>query len=191
MKFADCKVAIDFARHHLTHLDPVVFRDDNLPLELFLDYDRWIKSFAREIRDLRAENELREEHEQPGIPATTDYYLRDGSKTSIDVKVHDYDPIQARFLVRNEEMGVLAWRSRLFIRREDDKRAALEAHKAEVVQRKVDALHYLRLQRLINEEMTKRYNYLRLSNDVLRKIQDRIYIDLFKYNPDSVRKLIL
>jgi len=67
----------------------------------------------------------------------------------------------------------------------------LEAHKAEVVQRKVDALHYLRLQRLINEEMTKRYNYLRLSNDVLRKIQDRIYIDLFKYNPDSVRKLIL
>ena len=79
----------------------------------------------------------------------------------------------------------------MFIRREDDKRAALEAHKAEVVQRKVDALHYLRLQRLINEEMTKRYNYLRLSNDVLRKIQDRIYIDLFKYNPDSVRKLIL
>lgn len=67
----------------------------------------------------------------------------------------------------------------------------MEAHKAEVVQRKVDALHYLRLQRLINEEMTKRYNYLRLSNDVLRKIQDRIYIDLFKYNPDSVRKLIL
>jgi hypothetical protein len=42
LKFADCKIAIDFSRHHLTHLDPVVFRDDNLPLELFLDYDRWI-----------------------------------------------------------------------------------------------------------------------------------------------------
>lgn len=85
----------------------------------------------------------------------------------------------------------MAWRSRLFIRREDDKREDLDAHKKVAMQRKAEALHFLRLQRLINDEMTKRYSYLRLSNEVLKKIQDRIHVDLFKYNPDSVRKIIL
>lgn len=93
MKFADCKIAIDFSRHHLTHLDPVVFRDDNLPLELFLDCERWIKSFAREVRDLKEANELKEEAERLGINATTEYYLRDGSSRSVQVQVHDYDPL--------------------------------------------------------------------------------------------------
>ena len=37
----------------------------------------------------------------------------------------------------------------------------------------------------------KRYSYLRLSNDVLQRIQSRIYVDLFQYNPDSVRKVIV
>lgn len=52
MTFADCKIAIDFSRHHLTHLDPVAFRDDNLPLELFLDYDKWIRGLAKAIKNL-------------------------------------------------------------------------------------------------------------------------------------------
>jgi hypothetical protein len=50
MNFMECKVAIDFTRHHLSHMDPVIFRDDNLPLELFLDYDEMIRPFARMIR---------------------------------------------------------------------------------------------------------------------------------------------
>jgi len=69
MDFADCKVAIDFARHHLTHLDPVIFRDDNLPLELFIDYEEWIKDLAKRVKELRKENELTEEHEKHGLKA--------------------------------------------------------------------------------------------------------------------------
>ena len=42
-------------------------------------------------------------------------------------KVVDFDPAQARFLVRNDELGVVAWRSRLFMRREDDNLRELEA----------------------------------------------------------------
>jgi hypothetical protein len=42
----------------LTHLDPVVFKDENLPLELFLDYDIWIRSLAKTVRDLKSDNEL-------------------------------------------------------------------------------------------------------------------------------------
>jgi hypothetical protein len=85
----------------------------------------------------------------------------------------------------------VAWRSRLFLRRPDDEPRAMEAARLECLQMKAEALHYLRVQRLINDEMTKRYHYLRLSNAVLQKIQRRIYVDLFQYNPDSVRKIIV
>ena len=53
LRFGECKVGIDFARHHLTHLDPCVFRDDHVPVELFLDYDGWVKPLAKATWDLR------------------------------------------------------------------------------------------------------------------------------------------
>jgi len=131
MRYSDCKVAIDFARHHLTHLDPVVFRDDNVPLELFVDYDRWIKGFAIETRALKEENELREEHEFVGIMASTHFSHPNGPNTTIEVKVVDFDATQARFLVRNDKLGVVAWRSRLFLRRDDDDVKAMEEARLE------------------------------------------------------------
>ena len=63
MNFSDTKIAIDFSRHHLTHLDPVIFRDDNLPLELFLDYESWIKNFAKDIKNLKLDKELVDEED--------------------------------------------------------------------------------------------------------------------------------
>ena len=57
--------------------------------------------------------------------------------------------------------------------------------------RKADALQYLRVHRLVNEEMTKRYGYIKLSDEVLRSIQERLAINILTYNPDSVRKNIL
>jgi len=93
--------------------------------------------------------------------------------------------------VRNDEMGIVAWRSRLFLRREGDNLEEIEAAKLQSLQMKTEALHYLRVQRLINDEMAKRYHYLRLSNDMLQKIQRRIFVDLFQFNPDSVRKIIV
>jgi hypothetical protein len=41
--------------------------------------------------------------------------------------VVDFDATQARFLVRNEELGVVAWRSRLFLEREEDSGEEMEA----------------------------------------------------------------
>ena len=191
MNFVDCKIAIDFSRHHLSHLDPVVFRDDTMPLELFFDYDHWIKQFAKDLKELKVANELTEDQELLGLDAKTDYFFKDGSRRSIDVKVTDFDPSKARFIVKNPEYGIDTWRSRLFIRLPADKREEMVTHKLEVMKRKSETLHYLRLHRLISEEMTRRYNYLRLSNSVLEKIQTRIYVNLFQYNPDSVRKIIL
>ena len=191
LNFADSKIAIDFSRHHLTHLDPVVFPDDTLPAELFLDYDVWIREFAKAVRDMKADNELVDGGQTPGLEAFTDYFMKDGARKAIPVRVQDFDPGKARFLVQNKEMDIETWRSRLYIRLPEDKREDLEAHKVEVMKRKAETLHYLRLHRLICGEMTKRYSYLRLSNEVLAKTHSRMSIDLSHYNPDSVRKVIL
>lgn len=191
MNFSDSKVAIDFSRHHLTHLDPVVFRDENLPLELFLDYDIWIRSLAKTVRDLKSDNELLRQKDWRGIDAITFYYQIDGTKELIQVKVIDFDPFKARFLVMNKEMDITTWRSRLFVTLNTDKIEEIEAHRIEVINRKAETLQFLRLHKLINAEMTKRYNYLRISNQTLQQIQNKLAINILQYNPDSVRKIIL
>mmetsp|Transcript_42650 Transcript_42650/g.65422 ORF Transcript_42650/g.65422 Transcript_42650/m.65422 type:complete len:98 (+) Transcript_42650:1808-2101(+) len=58
MNFQDSKIAIDFARHHLTHLDPVVFREDKIPLELFTDFDQWISPLVIKMKKMKREKEL-------------------------------------------------------------------------------------------------------------------------------------
>lgn len=165
MNFTDCKIAIDFARNHLTHVDPVIFKDDKIPLELFIDFDEWIQPLYDRVRSMREENELNEGYE--GISGETDYYYRDGSRRAIAVKVCDYDPYTQRFLVQNKEQGITTWRSRLYVRLEGDTRQALEAHRHAVMSWKAESLHYLRVHRLINEELLKRYSYLKLPNAVL------------------------
>lgn len=191
MRFGDCKVAIDFARHHLTHLDPCVFRDDHVPPELFLDYDGWIKPFAKEVWQLRQQNEMREPHQWRGLPATT-HWSRPGKMNQvIDVEVVDYDPVTARFLVKNDELGLEAWRSRLYLIREEDRGGELEAARGLCIQLRKESLHYLRVQRLVTNDLAKRFSYLRLPNEALQSIQQKLGVDLYKHNPDNVRKIIV
>ena len=120
MSFSDSKMAIDFTRHHLTHLDEMTFKDDSLPLELFLDFDIWIKGLAKAVKESKIDNELREPDDMQGIPAKTHYYSKKDGRSQVDVKVLDYDPFKAKFLVKNSKLNVLTWRSRLYVRLLDD-----------------------------------------------------------------------
>lgn len=56
--YMDAKKLIVFNRIKLTHLDPIVFRDADLPIELFINYDEWIASLATTIKELDREQEL-------------------------------------------------------------------------------------------------------------------------------------
>lgn len=167
MTFSDCKIAIDFSRHHLTHLDQITFKDDNLPLELFLDFDEWIKTLAKTVKDQKVQNELRTLDEIEGIPALTHYYSKVDGRSQVKVGVIDFDPFNAKFLVYNKALNIMTWRSRMYVRLLKDNADKLEAHKKEVMKRKADSLQFLRVHRLINTEMTKRYNYLKLPNTSL------------------------
>jgi hypothetical protein len=169
MRYGESKVAIDFSRHHLTHLDPSVLRDQHVPVELFIDYDRWIKPLARETWALREQNELRKPHEWVGLPAFT-HWSYGRTNAEIEVRIVDYDPAAARFLVRNEELRVEAWRSRLYLRRPGESGPELEATRVSCLRLRTESLHFLRVQRLITKELTMRYSYLRQSNEVLKRI---------------------
>ena len=115
MSYRECKVAIDFSRHHLTHLDPCVFRDGHVPLELFVDYEAWIRPLARDVRALRDLNELRKPEEWRGIPAKTHWSRPGGGTEQVEVEVLDFDPTGGRFFVKNATLGLEAWRTRLYL----------------------------------------------------------------------------
>ena len=58
MNYFECKIAVDFSRYHLTHLDPAVFRDDKLPHELFMDFNEWIKPLHDKVKESQNAQEL-------------------------------------------------------------------------------------------------------------------------------------
>jgi hypothetical protein len=111
LNFRNCKVAIDFSRYHLTNLDHVVFREERLPLELFVDYESQIKPLFLELREAKSQNSLNPNFK--GIPARIDLNKQDGSVERVEVWVKDFDPEQQRFLVVSEEHRICTWRSRV------------------------------------------------------------------------------
>lgn len=46
--------------------------------------------------------------------------MTNGTSKTIDIKIMDYDPISAKFLVENDTLGVKTWRSRIFMRLKTD-----------------------------------------------------------------------
>ena len=67
-------------------------------------------------------------------------------------------------------MDIATWRSGLFVNLTTDNIEEIEAHRIEVIYRKVDTIQFLIINKLIYVEQTKRYNYLRFSNQTLQKI---------------------
>ena len=96
-----------------------------------------------------------------------------------------------RFLVENRAQNISTWRTRLYVRLQDDSREVLNAQKFEAFAWREKSLHYMRIHRLINDELLKRYGYIALTNEILENIQRHIHINLLEYNPDIVRKIIL
>ena len=65
-----------------------------------------------------------------------------------------------RFLVENRDQNISTWRTRLYVRLQDDSRAVLNAQKLDAFAWREKSLHYLRIHRLINDELLKRYGYI-------------------------------
>ena len=72
----------------------------------------------------------------------------------------DYDPISAKFLVENETLGIKTWRSRVFMRLKSDPQDLVTKQRIKVKSLMQETKEYLRVHRLISNEMIKRYPYL-------------------------------
>jgi hypothetical protein len=86
---------------------------------------------------------------------------------------------------------VFTWRSRLFLRVKGESIETIQALKKTVLKWRAFSKQHLRVHRLISEQMLKRYSYLKLPDKILENIQQKIYISLLEFDPDSVRKLII
>ena len=62
MTYQDYKSAIDFTRHHLTHVDPMIFGDDRLNLELFVDFGHIVAPLLQRLIKKRNETELNSDY---------------------------------------------------------------------------------------------------------------------------------
>lgn len=148
----------------------MVFRDDNLPVELFLDFEERVRPLAKAVRERQAETELATNPYDGALDARAEVYDIKQEKFVTDVKILDYDPYRAKFLVGKPEINLKSWRSRLFLQLPGESLEELEKEKQVILTRKADSLHYLRVHRLIITDMIKRYDYIKMSDSVLENI---------------------
>ena len=111
MSYQSCKVGIDFIRQHFTHLDPVLFKAERLPIELFVDYNGLIKPLVRRLLKEKKENRLNSEYQ--GIEAVTEIRDKHGKLVQFEVFIKDYDPRIQKFFVVGKHKNLHLWRSRV------------------------------------------------------------------------------
>jgi hypothetical protein len=75
----------------------MIFGDDRLNLELFVDFGHIVAPLLKRLIKERNENELNNDYK--GIPARTRYLFKDGSFKVIDAYIYDFDPNSQRFLI--------------------------------------------------------------------------------------------
>lgn len=179
------KQAIKFVREELTHLDPHLVQDSNLHPELFMNYD-WVLDLKEKLQARQSDPSLN----RPLI-GMTEYIFADGSNKAIPVEVVGFDPASTRFYVANKEHGINTMRSRVYICLEDDHPGELTMAKRDAVSMRAEARQYLRVARLIQNEMLMRYGHIALPEEVRTAVNKRIKIDMNRYDPRDVKKLIL
>lgn len=50
INFGQTLKAMELMKRQYTHLDPLPFESDGLPIELFISYEKWIGSLSRRVK---------------------------------------------------------------------------------------------------------------------------------------------
>ncbi len=54
LTYMECKRALSsLVQSEFTHLDDLCFKTENIPPELFINYDKWIEPLAKEIKRMQ------------------------------------------------------------------------------------------------------------------------------------------
>lgn len=95
------------------------------------------------------------------------------------------------FLLVNEELNVSLWRPRIYVELEDDCNTELKGAMAHTIKYRNESIQYLRVARLIQNELLKRYSHIALTEETREKIYRRIGLDLSRNRRRTVMKVIL
>jgi len=92
-----------------SHLDPMGLKPENLPIELFISYEKWVGTLSRRLG-----------HAHASVYAEVDHKETNGVITQRVGELVDFDPSSLRFLIYNKETGYKTWRSRMELRLIED-----------------------------------------------------------------------
>ena len=92
----------------------------------------------------------------------------------------------------NEERKVNTMRPRIYINLEEDKtNVELNGAMSHTVKLRAESLQYLRVARLIQNELLKRYGHIKLTEEMREKIYRKIGLDLTRNRKRTVNKVVM
>ena len=121
----------------------------------------------------------------------TDYLFPDGSKEKIPVEVTGFERESGRFSIANYGRNIHSMTARIYIHLDDDHPQVLEDAMKQTIALRAEAMQYMRLARLIQEELLPRYEHISLTEEVRAAIYGKIGLDLTRNRPRTVHKVIL
>lgn len=109
----------------------------------------------------------------------------------MEVWIKDFDPLTQRFIVRNSQLQFTTKRSRIQLALESDQPGVLKEDLRQIMEVRNESIQFLKLQKLVSEKLAKRFYYLQLPDYILKKIIEKMLVDLSAFNSDSVKKVIV
>ena len=74
--------------HYYSHLDPIGLKPEDLPIELFVSYEKWVGTLSRRIG-----------REHMSVYAEVDHKETNGQITQRIGEIIDFDPGSLKFLI--------------------------------------------------------------------------------------------
>ena len=158
----------------MTHLDYSNFHIDRLPLEIF-------DEFLIEADSIKERISKRKQENQEPLKAFTNYFRTDGSIQEVNCRVHGYDETRRKFLIdfTVDNKYVKKYQSRLnIIFQEFDSRESILERRALAISLRRNTLFKLNAERLFIKELARKYDFIKMPNDIKENIKRRIGVNL-------------
>ena len=183
-------------REQFTHLDTQVIQDSNVHSDLFIEIQNVRELKARlkkylKMKRLRASGDPEVENPKPIMGQIEYRFQSTGEAEFIPVQVVDFEEESGNFVLVNERLNIHTQRPRIYIILQGEPFDITLQNLRTTIKFKSESLQYLRVARLIQNELLKRYSHIYMTEDVREKIYKRIGLDLKRSRKRTVMRVVL
>lgn len=161
-------------------MDSVLYTQDKLPVELFIDFDKWIQPVIDKVT-------LAKEGKGPMVLAEITFYDKNMKPSQLDVRLTDFNPESLKFMVESLDLRIQTWRSRVYLTLKDEDPKLIATERVLVEQRMMESIHYLRFHRLILKEFLHRFPYIRMNDHFREHISMRLRVNPILFSEELAR----